>query len=112
VQPPSVYVNYNKAAFVCLPSLAPAAEVELLLRNLPLSVPVIVIKLSDAIPSPFLFKAKDILFKPEKQPTDHLRQPWMFSSLRRALMKNEKEIAEALKQRGNSWLTNAFEIEK
>jgi hypothetical protein len=52
------------------------------------------------------------LFKPEKQPTDHLRKPWMFSSLRRALMKNEKEIAEALKQRGNSWLTNAFEIEK
>lgn len=82
-QPPSVYVNYNKAAFVCLPSLAPAAEVELLLRNLPLSVPVIVMKLSDAIPSPFLFKAKDILFKPEKQPTDHLRQPWMFSFLRR-----------------------------
>lgn len=112
VQPPSVYVNYNKAAFVCLPSLAPAAEVELLLRNLPLSVPVIVIKLSDAIPSPFIFKAKDIMFKPEKQPTDHLRQPWMFSSLRRALLKNEKEMAEALKQRGNSWLTNTFEIEK
>ncbi len=112
VQPPSVYVNYNKAAFVCLPSLVSAAEVELLLRNLPLSVPVIIIKLSDAIPSPFLFKVKDILFKPEKQPTDRLRQPWMFSSLRRALMKNEKEIAEALKQRGNSWLTNAFEIEK
>jgi hypothetical protein len=111
-QPPASYVSYHKAAFVCVPSLAPVTEIELLLRNLPLSVPVVVIKLSDAIPSPFLFKAKDMLFKPEKQPADHLRQPWMFSSLRRALIKNEKEIAEALKQRGNSWLTNSFEIEK
>ncbi|MCX8489603.1 MAG: DUF58 domain-containing protein, partial [Cyclobacteriaceae bacterium] len=111
-QPPSVYVNYNKAAFVCVSSLTPIVEVESLLRNLPLSVPVIVIKLSEAIPSPFLFKAKDILFKPEKQPSDHLRQPWMFSSLRRALIKNEKELAGLLKQRGNSWVTNAFEIEK
>jgi hypothetical protein len=111
-QSPASYVNYNKAAFVCLPSLTPLAEVQVLLRNLPLSVPVVVIKLSEAISSPFLFKVKDLLFKPEKQPVDHLRQPWMFSSLRKVLVKNEKAIAEVLKQRGNSWVTNAFEIEK
>jgi hypothetical protein len=102
---PTVFVNVSKAAFVCLSSLTPVSEVETILKNLPLNVPVVVVKLSDAIPSPFQIKLKDIFFKPEKQPTDNLRQPWLLSSLRRELIKNEKEIGAALKQRGNGWLT-------
>lgn len=109
---PTAFVNYGKAAFVCLSSLTPLSEVELILKNLPLAVPVVVVRLSDAIPSPFQIKVKDILFKPEKQPTDNLRQPWMLASLRRALKENENEIASALKQRGNSWLTNDIEFER
>ena len=102
---PSTFVNANKAAFVCLSSLTPLKEVETIFKNLPLSVPVVVVKLSDAIPSPFQIKLKDIFFKPEKQPTDNLRQPWLLSSMRRELIKNEKEIAAVIKQRGNGWLT-------
>ena len=94
------------------PSLSPVAEVETILRNLPLSVPVVIVKLSDAIASPFQISVKDIFFKPEQQPADNLRQPWLISSLRRELIKNEKEIAAVLKQRGNSWLTNTIEFEK
>jgi hypothetical protein len=101
---PTTFVNVSKAAFVCLSSLTPVNELEAIMKNLPLNVPVVVVKLSDAIPSPFQIKLKDIFFKPEKQPTDNLRQPWLLSSLRRELIKNEKEIAAALKQRGNSWL--------
>ncbi len=102
---PTIFVNVSKAAFVCMSSLTPVSELEKILKNLPLNVPVVVVKLSDAIPSPFQIKLKDIFFKPEKQPTDNLRQPWLLSSLRRELIKNEKEIAAAIKQRGNSWLT-------
>ena len=108
---PSVFVKTNKAAFVCLSSLIPANEVDRIVRNLPLTVPLVVVKLSGAIPSPFQFKLKNILFKPGKQPTDHLRQPWLLSSLRKELLKNEKEIASALKIRGNSWLTDTIEFE-
>jgi len=107
-QTPAMFVNYNKAAFVCFPSLAPVNEIETVLKNLPLSVPIVVVKLSDAIPSPFQLSVKDIFFKAGKQPSDNLRQPWLLSSLRRELIRNEKEIEPILKQRGNSWLSNTI----
>jgi hypothetical protein len=105
------FVNYNKAAFVCVSSLTPADEVQTLVRNLPESVPLIVIKLSSAIPSPFKISVKDIFFRPEKSPADKLRQPWLLSSLRRTLLKNEDEIAAILLQRDNSWLTERIDID-
>ncbi|PZR35659.1 MAG: hypothetical protein DI538_14860 [Azospira oryzae] len=111
-QPPAAFVNVNKAAFVCLPSLVQVNEIETILKNLPASVPLVVVKLSDAIPSPFQFTLKDIFFKKEQQPADPLRQPWLLSSLRRDLQKNEKEIAALLKQRDNSWLTRTIGFEK
>jgi hypothetical protein len=103
-------VKYNKAAFVCVPSLTPVDEVQTLVRNLPESVPLIVVKLSTAIPSPFKISVKDIFFRPEKSPADKLRQPWLLSSLRRTLMKNEEDIAAVLMQRDNSWLTDRIDI--
>jgi Protein of unknown function DUF58 len=102
--PASKFVNVNKAAFVCLSALTPASELEMIIKNLPENVPVVVVKLSDAIPSPFQITVKDIFFKPEPQPTDALRQPWLLSSLRRELAKNEKKIGEVLKRRGNGWM--------
>ena len=102
----TAFVNYSKAAFVSASSLTPANEIAAIVRNLPLSVPLVVVKLSDAIPSPFQLSIKDIFFRPEKKPSDKLRQPWLLSSLRRDLLKNEKEIEVILKQRGNAWLTD------
>lgn len=107
----SKYVHANKAAFVCVSSLTPGEEVEIILRNLPDNVPLVVVKMSDAIPSPFRIKIKDILFKPEKSPSDDLRNPWMVSSLRRELLRNEKKLNELLKKRGNSWITNTIGFE-
>jgi hypothetical protein len=107
----SKYVNANKAAFVCVSSLTPSGEVEIILRNLPSSVPLVVVKMSDVIPSPFQIKIKDIFFKPEKQPADDLRNPWILSSLRRELHRNEKKLNELLKKRGNSWITNTIGFE-
>lgn len=109
---PVAFVNPAKAAFVCLPSLTPAAEIEALIKNLPPAVPLVVVKLSEAIASPFQITLKDIFFKPEPQPADGLRQPWLISALRRELQRNEKEIASALKTRGNSWLSKSIEFEK
>lgn len=103
---PSAFVSYSKAAFVCVPSLVPAEEVQTLVSNLPESVPLIVVKLSTAIPSPFQISVKDIFFRPEKSPADKLRQPWLLSSLRRALIKNEEEIAAMVMRRDNSWMTD------
>ena len=111
-QAPALFVNVNKAAFVCVSSLVKASDLERILSNLPSSVPLVVVKLSDAIPSPFQFTMKDIFFRSESQPADKLRQPWLLSSLRRELLKNEKEIAGLLKQRGNSWLTNTIGFEQ
>lgn len=108
---PSTYVNYNKAAFVCLSSLTPASELKIIARNLPPAIPLVIVKLSSAIPSPFQLSLKDLFFRPEKQPADALRQPWLFSSLRRTLKMNEEEIEAMLSQRDNTWLTDTIQLE-
>jgi hypothetical protein len=108
---PSVYIKYNKAAFVCLSSLTPASEIELIAKNLPQAIPLVIVKLSTAIPSPFQLKIKDIFFRPEKKPSDHLRQPWLLSSLRKTLIHNESEIAHALRDRDNCWITDTLELD-
>ena len=110
--PPSAFVKSSNAAFVCLTSLVASTEIEMILKNLPTSVPVVVVKLSEAIPSPFQLSVKDVFFKPETKPADHLRQPWLLSSLRRDLIKNENEIATLLKTRDNSWLTPTIALDK
>lgn len=109
---PRSFIKPNQAAFVCLTSLIPASEVDALLKILPASVPLVVVKLSDAIASPFKISIKDIFFRPEKQPADSLRQPWLLSALRRELIKNEKEISGLLKAHENSWMASAFEFER
>lgn len=108
--PPAAFVKPANAAFVCLPSLVPAAEAEAMVRMLPAHVPLMVIKLSSAIGSPFQFQLKDIFFKPERQPADHLRQPWLLAGLRRDLLKNERALAAMLKSRDNSWITDRIEF--
>jgi len=110
--PPSIFVNAGKAAFVCVPSLTPVAEIEAVLKKLPSAIPLVVVKLSDAIPSPFRFQLKDIFFKPEKHPVDALTGPWLLSSLRRELLKNEKEIEKVLRLRENSWMTSTMAFEE
>jgi hypothetical protein len=109
---PTAFIKADKAAFVCLSSLSPVAEVESIIKTLPLSTPLVVVKLSDAISSPFQISVKDIFFRPAKQPTDALRKPWIISSLRRDLIKNEKAIEKTLRQRANSWLTSTIELGK
>ncbi len=109
---PIAFVKSNQAACVCLSSLVPVDEVSAIFRNLPDAVPLIIVKLSDAIPSPFQISVKDIFFKPEKQPSDKLRQPWLLSSLRKSLIKNEKAIEGLLKSRNNTWLTSTIQFER
>jgi hypothetical protein len=108
--PPSVFVKPLKAAFVCLSSLTPAAEVDRLIRLLPLNVPMLVVKLSDAIPSPFKIATRDLFFRPENNPVDRLRKPWLIAPLRRTLQRNESEIEALFSQRGNGWVTNRIDI--
>ncbi len=110
VNPPGAYINTGKAAFVCLSALTPISEVELLMRTLPMSVPVVVVKLSDAIPSPFKIAFKDFFFRPEKHPVDKLRNPWFISPLRQRIQKNEYEIEKVLKLRGNGWLASSIDV--
>jgi len=105
----TAFVNYNKAAFVCVSSLVLAEEIETLVRNLPAAIPLVIVKLSSAIASPFKISMKNIFFRPEKSPTDNLRQPWLISSLRKNLIKNEEAIQEAIRQRDNTWLTDRIE---
>ncbi|MCU0418494.1 MAG: DUF58 domain-containing protein [Cyclobacteriaceae bacterium] len=106
---PSQFVQPAKAALVCLPTCVPAAEVEGLLQKLPPAVPVVLITLSEAIPSPFRFSWRDVFFKPEKKPTDALRQSWLVSPLRRALQRNEKALAALTKKRDQVWLVETID---
>ncbi len=108
---PMAFVQSSKAAFVCMSALTPAGEVATLLGNLPMNVPVVVVKLSDAIISPFRIRMKNLFFNPEKSATDNLRRPWIISPLRNRLQKNEREILRMLQHRGNSWLISANENE-
>lgn len=112
VNTPSAFVSPGKAAFVCLPSLVPAAEAAALLKRLPDGIPVVVAKLSEAIPSPFRFRVKDIFFAPEPLPADQLSKPWLVSGLRRELLRNEKELEALLRQRPQSWMTNTLTFEE
>lgn len=107
---PAAFVSPSRAAFVCLSSLIPVSEVEQLLKNLHGSVPVVIVKMSDAIPSPFAMKMKDFFFRPDKQPTDKLRNPWLVSPMRQRILKNEGEIRQALKKRDNAWLASTIDI--
>ncbi len=106
-QAPTKYVINSKAAFVCVSALTPANEVAQLLGNLNYNIPVVVVKLSDAIVSPFSFKFKNLFFIPEKTTTDSLRRPWLLSPLRSKLQKNERDIFRMLQQRGNGWMISA-----
>jgi len=108
--PPSTYVNVGKAAFVCLSALTPVSEIEILVRNMPMNVPIVVVTLSDSIPSPFQISLKDIFFRAEKHPVDKLRKPWFISPLRQRIQKNEVEIEKVLKVRGNAWMASAIII--
>lgn len=108
--PPVAFVQANKAAFVCLSALTPVSDIESLLKNLTLTIPVVVVKLSDAIPSPFRMKIKDFFFRPEKQPVDKLRNPWLIAPLRQRLQKNENDIYKLLNQRGNGWVVKAIDL--
>jgi hypothetical protein len=110
-KPPVGFVAPAKAAFVCFSALTPVSEIELVLRNLNAAVPVVVVKMSDAIPSPFQVKFKDVFFRPETQPFDKLRNPWLLSPLRRLVQKNERDIERMLKQRGNGYLVSSIEIQ-
>lgn len=107
---PVDFVNVQKAAMVCLSSLVPVEEMQNLLKKLPEHVPVVVVKLSTAIPSPFRFQWRDVFFKPEEKPADRLRQSWWLSSLRRKVMKNEEAIDNALRTRANAWLTDTLNL--
>lgn len=108
--PPVSYVEANKAAFVCLSALTPVSEIEPLLNQLPLTTPVVVVKLSDAIDSPFKIKLGDIFFSPEEKPQDPLRNPWFLSPLRSKIQKNENDILKLLNQRGNGWVIKAVDL--
>lgn len=107
---PSLFVNTTKAAFVCLSSLTPADQLEQLVKKLQPAVPLVVVKLSNAIPSPFSLNLKHLFFKPERRPEDKLRQPWLFSGLRRALIKNEEQLQRIISSRENSWMIDSIEI--
>lgn len=107
---PSEFVDRKKAAFVCVSSLAPEDDIYSLLSNLPLNVPVVAIRMSDAIESPFRkFKFKSVFVIPEEQPEDKLSGPWMVSSLRAKLLKNEQQLAELFRRRGNAFLIGTKE---
>ncbi len=108
---PITFVSASKAAFVCLPSLVPADEVGAVMKKVPEQVPIVVLRLSGAIPSPFRFRMKDIFFAPEEQPADKLSRPWLLSGLRRTLLANEKQIESTLRQRQNCWMTDTIAIE-
>lgn len=105
---PPAFVSSTKAAFVCIPSLTPVAEVSAVMKKVPEQVPIVVVKLSGAIPSPFSFTIKDIFFAPEVTQADKLSRPWLLSGLRRSLLKNEKELEGIVRQRQNCWMADAI----
>jgi hypothetical protein len=107
--PPAGFVQPSKAAMVCVSSCVPAVEIETLANKLAPNIPLIIVKLSQAIPSPFRLSLKDIFFKPPSRPVDHLRQPWLLAPLRRALQKNEKQLENLIKKRDRTWLVDTIE---
>lgn len=105
---PNEFVQGGKAAFVCVSSHTPVDEISVMLNNIPDYVPVVGIKLSEAIPSMFRFRIKAMMFSEEdEKPAEGLRRPWMISPLRGKLKKNETEIERLFRQRGNAFMITA-----
>jgi len=109
-KPLKTFINTTNAGFVCVSSLIPAKEIEYLIQKLPSNVPIVVVKLSEAIPAPFSWTVKNLFLKPHPHPTDSLRNSWFISSLRRKLRHNENAIEPVLRGRGNAWLVHTIEI--
>lgn len=108
-RPLTEYVNARKAAFVCLSTLVPVNEVAQLLNNLAPDVPVVAIRMSDAIRSPFRMKLKNIFIVPEETPADKLSNAWLLSPLRSRLKDNEREMLNLFTKRGNAFLVSTDE---
>jgi len=106
---PSELISSSKAAFVCLSAFSSAAEVQKVIERLPEQTPIVVVRLSDAIGSPFNFSIRNLFFVPEKTAADELRRPWLIAPLRTRLIINERAILKLLTKRGNSWIISANE---
>jgi hypothetical protein len=107
-QRPSEFVNARKAAFVCISSLTPAQEVYRLFSSLPLNVPVVAVKMSEAIHSPLHHvRLKNLFFVKDEEPEDKLVTPWLVSPLRSKLLQNENELSNLFQRRGNAFLISA-----
>jgi hypothetical protein len=104
---PREFVQVKKAAFVAVSSAAPAEEISRMLDGLPLNVPVVAIRLSDAIASPFRFGVRELFFKPKKDPAESLRKPWLLSPFRSKLLKNERDLRQLFERRGNAWIVSS-----
>ena len=86
-----------------------AAEVQKVIERLPEQTPIVVVRLSDAIGSPFNFSIRNLFFVPEKTAAVELRRPWLIAPLRTRLIINERAILKLLTKRGNSWIISANE---
>jgi hypothetical protein len=101
---PNEFVQGGKAAFVCVSSMTPIEEISVLLNNIPDYVPVVGVKISEAIPSVFKFKVKSLFFKADENAVDQMKKPWMLSPLRAKLKKNETDMERLFRMRGNAFL--------
>ncbi|HLG02123.1 MAG TPA: DUF58 domain-containing protein [Bacteroidia bacterium] len=104
---PDEFIQIRKAAFVTMSSAVPAEDISRLLQNLPLHIPVVAFRLSDAISSPLRLKFRHLFFRPRRTPADKLRRPWTLSPLRIRLQRNERELQDIFKKRGNAWLISS-----
>lgn len=108
---PSQFVQPARAAMVCVSSCVPVEQVKALANRLPPSVPIVLVRVSAAWPSPLRFSLRHLFFRPERQPGDELRQLWLLSPLRRNLLRNERALQEFARTQDHvGWMESIGQI--
>ncbi len=90
------YMTAKKEGIYCISSLIPAAEVEELLTNKSPDTLVFFVKVSTMWENRSAFNLLSLLMKTDEHPLDRLKRKWLFSSGRKKIITNEKQIEKYL----------------
>ena len=85
-------ISAKKEGIYCISSLIPISELEEILTNKTPDTLIIFVKLSSMWQSRKIFNILSLIIKTEAHPLDSLKRKWIFSSGRRKIIENEKQI--------------------
>jgi hypothetical protein len=92
------YMTSRKEGIYCISSLIPVSEVEEILANKTPDTLVFFVKVSSMWQNRRIFNLLSLMIKTDEHPLDLLKRKWLFSSSRKKIQNNEKQIQHYLEE--------------